>query len=173
MSVRFNPSSIDDILGNAVSPQQDDPIPPPLSTEEEPSVNIDKVYSRLNDLVESGNRILEASQYLVESTPEADNIASASQLLTSMKDVLKEFRLIHEGQVKRDHEKELELMKQQGRKELIELKTEKLLELKNDNSNIPNQIENAVPYSQEETIEKYLAQKNKEPKLIEADIIED
>ena len=175
--MKFDPSSIDEILGNVDLLDKEQPIENnPLHSEGniDTTVNIDKVYDRLNSLVDAGNRILEASQYLVETTPEADNITSAATLLTSMKDVLKEFRLIHDGKVKREHEKDIELLKQQGRKDLIELKTEKLLELKNDNGNNSVKAIETIPFSQEDVVSKILHQENEsQPQLIEANIVED
>ena len=88
---------------------------------------------------------------------------------------IKEFRLIYEAEKKREHDAALELLKQKGRADLVELKTEKLIEMNNNRLGSGTKAIDTVPYTQESVISQLVEQKKLETeqqeKIVDAEVI--
>lgn len=107
----------------------------------------ENVYKKLGDLVETGNEILKSIQYIIGSDPEnPETIAGAASLINSVKDTLKEFSKIHLMKVKFEQQKELERLKLENKKKILNHKNS--LEAKSESPS-----ENLLPFQQEQIIE--------------------
>lgn len=179
----FDPTAIAGLLSQAQENSENImPHNPNLPTNREqqplnqgPEVDVGQVYSQLSDLINTGNTILEAANYLVQSAPDPENISSTASLLSSVKDVLKEFRLIHQDKLRRDHDIKMEQIKQEGKKELVELKAQKMRELnQKEPKNITDESTEMIGYTQEQIIDRLSEQEEQRRKeIVDAEIIED
>jgi len=123
---------------------------------QEATVDIEKIYGELDSLVKTGGKVLNAAQYLVETTPESENIASTAMLLSSIKDIVREFTRLYHDKIRFDRQKELEVLKIKGREKLIKLRH-------NLEGGTPiGTTEDVVGYNQEEMIKKIIELENKE-----------
>lgn len=80
------------------------------------------VYGKLNNLVDTGDKLLKTAQYLIDAAPDADNIASTASLITSVKDVIKEFTVLHRDKMRFEQQKELERFKAEQKEKLLRLR---------------------------------------------------
>ena len=101
-----------DISNESVDDIPTDSLPTPtLNTSSEIAVDPTVIYTRLNSLIETGDNLLKTTQYLVNSTPDPENISSAASLISSVRDVIHEFTVIHRDKLKFDQQMELERYK--------------------------------------------------------------
>ena len=115
------------------------------------SVDPNLVYNKLNNLVETGDKILKTAQYLIDSAPDADNIASASSLIGSIKDVVHEFTVLHRDKLRFEQQKEIERFKAEQKEKLLKMRAN--LFSKNTTT-IESESVDTVEFSQEQIIEK-------------------
>ena len=121
----------------------------PISDDHITKTDDQKIYNELNNILATGDKILRASEYLVTSTPDPDNIASAASLISSLKDVMKEFTVLYRDEIKFKRQMQLENFKAQKKKELVLLK---MSEKENNDLNDEEMIE----FSQESIVRSLL-----------------
>lgn len=125
-----------------------------------PKINHKKVYEELAELIKNGNDILSTTKLMIESDPDAEMVHASAQLLSSIKDMMKEYTKLYLNEVKFDQRKEIEQMKFQAKQEELsfKLKASKALlqdrqNLQVTSQNMPNSTDaELVPYSQEQAV---------------------
>ena len=118
----------------------------------EVSVNPDVIYSRLNKLIETGDNLLKTTQYLIQSSPDADNISSAASLISSIRDVVHEFTVIHRDKLKFDQQLQLEQYKATQKEKLLKMRLENNQSTSSDTTKSVDMLE----YSQESIVAEIL-----------------
>lgn len=150
--------------------------------DESSSIDINKVYEELTTLVKSGNEIFSTIKIVIEQNPDPEMVTSAANLLSAIRDTLKEFTKIYTSQMRFNQVKDIELMRINSKKDQLQFKFDKMKELvlsKNAplDSNGAKQItdgqvvQDMVPYCQERIINEIMkAEKsNTSNNLIEED----
>ena len=123
----------------------------------EVSINPDAIYDRLNKLIETGDTLLKTTQYLIQSSPDADNISSAASLISSIRDVVHEFTVIHRDKLKFDQQLQLEQYKAAQKEKLLKMR----LSNNTSSSEQPNPVD-MMEYSQENIINQILKAESKQ-----------
>jgi len=150
----FDPALLDELILSTdlqpakkyeTSPKLDDIVTKP-SGEMNAIPTIEGVYSKLNELTEISTSILNMAKYIVESSPDGEQIAGVSSLINSVKGCLKEFTQIHRDKIQFDRKKELEELKFQNKIKYAEIQQ------KIKSNDIDPSIEDLVSYSQEDII---------------------
>ena len=122
-----------------------------VADKKEVNINPDIIYHRLNQLIETGDNLLKTTQYLIQSSPDADNISSAASLISSIRDVVHEFTVIHRDKLKFDQQLQLEEYKANQKEKLLKLRLEHTSTPKNNDVS-----ENMIEFSQESIIDAIL-----------------
>lgn len=114
----------------------------------------EKIYGEIAKLAQMGNEVLTLAKYSLNSleTPDGETLSSVANIMNSVRDTLKEFSKLHEGQINHQRKLELERMKFEHKKELLKMKTELINPAVEANINDTN-----VPFNQEQII-KLLAE---------------
>ena len=126
------------------------------------TINVAEIYTQLNSLIKTGNEILENSKYTIETNPDdSEAVQAASSIINALRDTVKEFNKLHIEHLKHGHAKELELLKIQGRKESILLKSSEAQKMMAKNNpgllgNDESNVEDLISYSQEDVIKSIL-----------------
>lgn len=119
------------------------------------NVDISQIYSELAKLVQNGNNILSTVKYMIETTPDAEMVNSAANLMNSIRDTLKEFSKLHVAKIRHEQIKEIERIRINSKKEMLQLKIDearKLIMAKNNKQLGPSNSMELVPFSQESII---------------------
>ncbi|HPM74236.1 MAG TPA: hypothetical protein PLA71_00775 [Saccharofermentans sp.] len=156
MSNKFDATLLDQLIDNTLFQEGE-------IIEEEPKVTVEPprpeknaldglntlegVYTQMAELAKTGNELLETAKYSLESQPDnAEAIAGVASLLNSVKDTLKEFSKVYLMKVRFDQQKELENLKTENKKKLLEHK------ISVDSESGSNTTKDLIPYSQEQLI---------------------
>ena len=126
-----------------------------VSSPQEISVDPSTIYKRLNGLIETGDNLLKTTQYLVNSTPDPENIASAASLIGSVRDVIHEFTVIHRDKLKFDQQMELERYKASEKEKLLKMRLDQTTKTEPTTSDVE-----MVEFSQEQIINSILKQES-------------
>ena len=137
---------------------QDDPITVLASTSPiTPTIDIsedDEFDIQLKELMKNANDILSAARYLINTTPDAESIASAASLISSINGIVSEFRKTSQMKKRFEYQKKLELLKIEARERMqnkrIEAEKDKVKIGDGNTINIQNN--NMLPFSQEKII---------------------
>lgn len=99
--------------------------------------NPDQIYLELSKLIRSGNELFDNIKVYSENNPEnAELVTGASNLLGNIRESLKEFTKIYQMHLKHEQQKEIEVMRYEGKKALLSQKIEAVKQLKESaNSN--------------------------------------
>jgi hypothetical protein len=120
-----------------------------ISTPEDP--DFDK---QLKDLMVNANNVMSAANYLISSTPDAESIAAAASLLSSINGIISEFRKSNQMRKRFEYQKRLEEIKIEARERMFEKKIEADKEkIKIGDGNTINIQNNMIPFSQEKIVE--------------------
>ena len=124
------------------------------------------VYEQLGKLILTGNDVFANVKMILDDNPDAELLASATSLLNTIKDIMKEFTHLHNQTVKFEQQKEMEMLKAQLRQQQILLKskeTQKLMTQRMNMANNPDMFNDKpvemVPYCQEEVVKALAAAK--------------
>lgn len=126
-----------------------------IPIKQEITVDPETIYNKLNGLINTGDKILKTAEYFVTSAPDSENISSAASLISSVRDVIHEFTIVHRDKLKFDQQMKIEEFKAQQKKELFLLKQQ----MNDKPSNQSNEIE-MMEYSQESIIDALLAKES-------------
>jgi len=166
---KFETSSLDVILSDAdeiqeVAEQQSDissQTPMLIGTQNQATVDVVRVYNELSNLLSTGNNLLESAKYAVDQDPTQEGILTgAAALLSTIKDVMKEFTKVHLQNIKFEQAKQLQLLKHNDRKDLVELKNT----LDKTAQELPK---DALAYTQEDIVRQIIESQEFLPKQIE------
>lgn len=92
---------------------------PPAPTFADPG----RVYEEYAELIKMGKGVFQQVQYIMAAAPpDGEVIASAASMITSIKDVLREFSKLHTESVKYQRTVEMEKLKQENREKLLQLR---------------------------------------------------
>lgn len=149
----FDDLNVDENI-QSVDESQQPPTDLTINNTNDGQIDIDPnvVYSKLNSLINTGDKILKAAQYIVEAEPDADSIASTASVISSVKDVIKEFTVLHRDKMRFEQQKELEMLKFEQRKQLAQIRA-------NDGKSIDIDQQDSIDvieFSQEQIIEQIM-----------------
>lgn len=129
MSDEFDPTELDKILNeedsNCELDNTNSNTQLQLFDEQNCNPKVNKVYEQLSNLISIGNKTLEDAQYLIRTSPDGENISAIASLLNAIKDTVKEFTKIHGQNIKHQQEKELLMLKFEGKKKMLDYKLQK------------------------------------------------
>lgn len=107
-----------------------------------------QVYKEYAKLVQSGNELLTAAKYLINTgEPDGEAITAVASVITSVKETLKEFSNLHTSELRHQRQMELENLRHENRLKLLEKKRE----LENPVIDVESNKQ-TFEYSQEEII---------------------
>lgn len=146
-----NEEALNKIFGLPENDTPDCNIVSASSTNDKP-VECDKpetVYSKLSNIVCNSEVTLTKVQQLItlDSAPNPELVSSAASLLNALNETLKEFTKIHLNKIKFEQAKELELLKANAKRELIEFKIKE--SKKASAIDVPH---DTIPYTQEDIV---------------------
>jgi hypothetical protein len=125
------------------------------------------IDEELKGLIDTARQIMDGAKYLIGSCPDADAIAAAANLISSLGTIMSEFNKSVLQKKKFHDQKQLEIMKINARTELVRLRAQldtKKIAIGDNNTIIQN---NLVPYSQEDIIKNIIAEEKHNQEIIE------
>lgn len=89
----------------------------------EVSIDYAKAYNEFADLIKIGKEMLEGAKIVIESNPDdSKSVAAAASMMSTLNSLVAQFTKLHVGNLNHEHKKEIELIKINAKKELLELK---------------------------------------------------
>lgn len=153
----FDVAGVSDILGIPVDPGNMSVIPADQTSRDLATVDPsgdDDFDEQLKMLLKNANEVMGAAKYLINSTPDAESIAAAAGLLSSINGIVSEFRKTNQMRKRFEYQKKLEELKIEARERLMDKKiaADKDKIKIGDGNTINIQNNNMVPFSQEHII---------------------
>jgi hypothetical protein len=160
----INDSNVVNTVTNDITAPLSGNAPSPLAQRRNIQIrSTEDVYHELSNLINVSYELLDAARYALETNPEGEGVISGiSAMIDSIRDLLREFIKIQTMSMRFDQMKELEILKTQCKKELLQMKLNAVAD--------PNSVGKApidmYEFNQEKIITSILA---KEKKTIEVE----
>jgi hypothetical protein len=124
-----------------------------------PEINVNRVYSELDNLTKVGTETLRTAQDIMSMTGDAESISGVTNIIDSLKSVIHEFNMINMQNIKHQQNIELENIKLKNKIKLEEKKAQ--LKATKDIDDSTPVIKDAVMFNTEDCVANIVSMLNK------------